>query len=432
MSSKWINWAGNQSSDPEAILAPATEDEVSDIVSLGVAKRLKVRPLGSGHSFSSICSTDGYLMSLKSFNKIISIDRRNLQVTVGAGITLSDLNAELDQLGLALPNLGDIDSQTLAGAISTGTHGTGANYNSISSAIAGLRIVTGDGSIINISETENSELFQATKVSLGALGIIISVTLQCVKAFNLEILSFIAPLPEIISRFKQEEHKSDFVEFFWFPHTEIAEIKISNRTGDPPSGRNAVSQFINDEIIRNAGFELLNRFWMRFPGVVGRSLQKFLKEGESSCHVDVSHKVFCSKRRVKFTEMEYAVPRECLFEAFEEVRLLTHHLDSPVTFPVEVRTLGSDSIPLSMASGRESGFIAVHLYKKAASNIFFSEVEKLMRKFDGRPHWGKIHNLESTDLSNLYFQWDYFSEVRQLLDPDGHFTNPYLERVLGY
>ena len=197
MSSKWINWAGNQSSDPEAILAPATEDEVSDIVSLGVAKRLKVRPLGSGHSFSSICSTDGYLMSLKSFNKIISIDRRNLQVTVGAGITLSDLNAELDQLGLALPNLGDIDSQTLAGAISTGTHGTGANYNSISSAIAGLRIVTGDGSIINVSEAENSELFQATKVSLGALGIIISVTLQCVQAFNLEILSFIAPLPAV-------------------------------------------------------------------------------------------------------------------------------------------------------------------------------------------------------------------------------------------
>lgn len=432
MADKWSNWAGNQTSHPHSVLKPDTENAISEIVSLGVAKRLKVRPIGNGHSFSSIGATDGLLVSLQRLNCILDIDKEKLQVTVGAGIILADLNVQLHKIGFALPNLGDIDSQSIAGAIATGTHGTGIGYNSISSAVVGVRIVTGDGSILDISQSRNAEFLEASKVSLGALGIVVSVTLQCVRSFNLELIEFTARLPEIISRFEHEELSSDFVEFFWFPHTDIAEIKVRNKIDSFPSQKNIASRFVNDEIIRNLGFDLLNRFWLRFPGTVNSSLKLLTKEGVRPTRVDISHKIFCSKRRVRFIEMEYAVPREQLFDAFEVVRRITEGLRFPVTFPIEIRTLGADSIPLSMANGRETGFIAVHLYNRVESRTFFNEVEKALRQFSGRPHWGKIHNLDSVDLASLYPQWNEFAEVRQALDPDGHFTNSYLERVLGY
>jgi len=429
---KWTNWARNQSSNPHNIFKPNSEVEISEIISLGVAERVKVRPIGNGHSFSSIGLTDGFLVSMDSMDRIISIDREKLQVTVGAGITIADLNEELHKIGFALPNLGDIDAQSLAGAIATGTHGTGINFNSISSAVVGIRIATGDGSILDISESKNSEFLAPSKVSLGALGIITSVTLQCVPAFNLKILEFTAKLPEIISRFEFEESNADFVEFFWFPHTELAEIKICNKTASPSSRTNRVSRFVNDEVLRNFGFNLINKFWLQFPNSVNRSVKSLIKENARSERIDASYKVFCSKRRVKFLEMEYSVPREYLFDAFREVQSVIERLSFPVTFPVEIRTLSADDIPLSMASERETGFIAVHLYNRAESKNFFHDVEKVMRRFHGRPHWGKIHNLDSMTLANLYPRWNEFTEARQALDPDGHFTNPYLERVLGY
>jgi len=429
---KWTNWARNQSSNPHNIFKPNSEGEISEIISLGVAERVKVRPIGNGHSFSSIGLTDGFLVSMDSMDRIISIDREKLQVTVGAGITIADLNEELHRIGFALPNLGDIDAQSLAGAIATGTHGTGINFNSISSAVVGIRIATGDGSILDISESKNSEFLAPSKVSLGALGIITSVTLQCVPAFNLKILEFTAKLPEIISRFEFEESNADFVEFFWFPHTELAEIKICNKTASPSSRTNRVSRFVNDEVLRNFGFNLINKFWLQFPNSVNRSVKSLIKENARSERIDASYKVFCSKRRVKFLEMEYSVPREYLFDAFREVQSVIERLSFPVTFPVEIRTLCADDIPLSMASERETGFIAVHLYNRAESKNFFHDVEKVMRRFHGRPHWGKIHNLDSMTLANLYPRWNEFTEARQALDPDGHFTNPYLERVLGY
>ena len=432
MPSKWTNWARNQSSIPHNIFKPRSEAEITDIVSLGVAKRLKVRPIGNGHSFSAIGLTDGFLVSMEAMNRIISIDKEKLHVTVGAGITISDLNKELHKIGFALPNLGDIDSQSLAGAIATATHGTGIGYNSISSAIIGIRIVTGDGSVIDISESKNSGLLGPAKVSLGALGIITEVTLQCVPAFNLKILEFTAKLPEIISRFRYEELNADFVEFFWFPHTDLAEIKICNKTPCANTRANRLSTFMTDEVIRNFGFSLLNQFWLQFPGSVNRTVNSLIKESVRPERIDASHKVFCSKRRVKFLEMEYSIPRENLFDAFGKVQRVIEEHSFPVTFPVEVRTLNSDNIPLSMASERKTGFIAVHLYNRADSKDLFTKIENIMDQFSGRPHWGKLHSLESTKLAKLYPRWTEFAETREALDPDGHFTNPYLERVLGY
>ncbi|MEG3586714.1 MAG: D-arabinono-1,4-lactone oxidase [Actinomycetota bacterium] len=432
MKQKWTNWGKNQSAVTQGIISPSSEDEIIDLIGRGVANRWKIRPVGSSHSFSPICVTDGLIVPLNSFDQIINVDREQLQVTVGAGVTLASLNTKLESLGMALPNLGDIDSQTLAGAIATGTHGTGRDYSSISAAVIGLRIATGDGSIIDTSRSENPEILKSARVGLGALGIVISVTLQCVNAFSIEGVELTTSLDAVLERFDDEDAQSDFVEFYWYPHTEIAELKINNRTSDPPTNGNQVARFLNDEVVRNAAFGCLNRYWKYFPQHVPGTFNRVLKVGSKQTRIAPSYKIFCSKRRVKFIEMEYAIPRECLLEAFNEVRKITDSLTRPVTFPIEIRSLGADDIPLSPSFGRATGFIAVHVYKDADHIEYFDKVEDLMREYDGRPHWGKMHNLSCEDLSLLYPEWEEFMLIRRRLDPDGHFSNEYLERVLGY
>ena len=432
MKKKWKNWTGNQTAKTEGIFVPKSEDEITSLIGKGVANRWKIRPVGSSHSFNSICVTDGLLISLDHFSKVVDVNSDRLQVTAGGGITLSALNIELDKHGLALPNLGDIDSQTLAGAISTGTHGTGKNFSSISAAVVGIRIATGDGAIIEVSKSHNPEILDSARVSLGALGIIISVTLQCIESFNLESLELTDSLSSVLERFEHEDNQSDFVEFFWYPHTEIAELKINNRTTDLPTRNGNIQRFLNDEILRNASFGFLNKYWRYFPSHVPGILNKALKVGDSRIQIDRSYRVFCSKRRVKFLEMEYAIPRECLLEVFKKVQKIIENLSTPITFPIEVRSLGPDDIPLSPAFGRNTGYIAVHVYKGADHSLFFSQIENLMRDYEGRPHWGKLHTLSSRELMTLYPEWEKFALIRKRLDPDSHFSNDYLERVLGY
>ena len=243
---------------------------------------------------------------------------------------------------------------------------------------------------------------------MGALGIITSVTLQCVPAFNLKILEFTAKLPEIISRFKFEELSADFVEFFWFPHTELAEIKICNKTALTNTRTRKLSTFVTNEVTRNFGFSLLNQFWLQFPNSVDPMVNSVIKENVRPERIDASHNIFCSKRRVKFLEMEYSVPRECLFEAFEAVQRVMEELSFPVTFPVEVRSLSADDIPLSMASERKLALLRSICMTKQTK--FFTKIG--YNGFNGRPHW-KLHNLDST-LAKLYPRWTG-AETRETL-----------------
>ncbi|MCH1511975.1 MAG: FAD-binding protein [Acidimicrobiales bacterium] len=430
MKKTWVNWGKNQRCHPSRLERPSSAKEVADLVSLGVAERQKVRPVGAGHSFSPICSTDGIIIDLSNFDSITDINQPLLQVTVGAGIRLFELNTRLESLGMALPNLGDIDVQTLAGAISTGTHGTGMQRHSISNAVIGMTLITGDGGLVQCSESINKDIFNAARVSLGSFGIILDVTLQCVEAFNLRALERTTNILEVLEQFEDEMQKADHIEFFWFPHTEIAELKVNMKTLDPPNYRSPVKAFMSDEVIQNGGFELINRYGKLFPHHAHRLLEKSLPNNRKASYVSASYKVFCSKRRVRFKEMEYAIPQECLLEAFQRVRDVTNLLEQPVTFPVEVRVLGADDIPLSPAFGRDSGFIAVHVYQGTSHDPYFQMVEKIMSDYGGRPHWGKMHSLTSLELSKLYPRWDNFQMALNELDPDGHFTNPYLEKVL--
>ncbi len=430
VSNTWRNWGRNQLALPAKIVRPQTEAELSQVIARAMVGLHKVKVVGSGHSFTDIACTDGVLIDVGAFNQIEEIDTVGQRVTVGAGIVLGDLNGKLHEHGLALPNLGDIDAQTLAGATATGTHGTGAGYQCISAAIVGARLATGDGGVIEVSESNRPDLLAGIQVGLGALGVLTQVTLQCVPAFNLHAVESMSDIDEVLDGFDAAAQINDHVEFLWLPHTRTAQYKVNNRTAAPVARRTKLKAFLNDEMLGNVGFGALQRISRRVPRAVPTLVSAVAKPGDRVEYVAPSHEVFCSKRRIRFVEMEYAVRREDLLEAFGRVRMLVDQLGRPISFPIEVRVLGADDIPLSMASGRDVGFIAVHVYSGTEHEAYFSAVEQIMADYSGRPHWGKLHRQRAETLAPLYPGWDAFQQVLAELDPDGHFSNPYLDRVL--
>ncbi len=427
----WTNWGGNQHVHPADVVAPRTEEELAAVVSRGVAEKRTVKAVGSGHSFTDIaCADDGLMVSLGAFDQILHVERATNRVTVGAGITLAELNTKLWELGLALSNLGDIDAQTLAGATATATHGTGAGFQCISAAIVGARLVTGDGGVLEVSETQRPDLLGPVSASLGALGLITTLTLQCEPAFRLHRVESTTNIDELLADFDRVVAENDHAEFFWFPGTKIGQLLVSNRTSEQARARSRIGAFVNDEIVANGAFGLLNRVGARFPSVVAPTISKIIRPGDTSEYVGPSHEVFCSKRRVRFVEMEYAIGVEFLHEAFARVRQVITTIDYPVSFPVEVRVLGADDLPLGTASGRPTAYIACHMYRGTPFAEYFSAVETIMGDYGGRPHWGKMHNRTAADLAPDYPQWDTFQTALDELDPDGHFSNDYLDRVL--
>jgi L-gulonolactone oxidase len=430
MSRRWTNWAGNQAALPRHYVVARSEADVVAAVSRGVAERERVRPVGSGHSFTDIAVTDGIIVDVAALAGVRSIDHATRLVTVGAGTRLADLNAALHDNGLALPNLGDVDRQTIAGAIGTATHGTGTRFNCISAAVAGVRVVTGDGGVLTVDGRSRPELLGPLRANLGALGILTEVTLQCVDAFNLQAVEETLDIDELLASFDEVAAGNEHVEFYWFPGTRTGLRKVNNRTTDPLR-YNRRKAFVADEIMGNAVFGALVRLGRRRPQLVAPALKAAVPIGQRKRIVAPSHTVFCSPRRVKFVEMEYAVPREALRDAFAEVRRIADSAAAPITFPIEVRVLDADDIPLSMASGRPSGFIAVHVDAGSSHEAYFAAVEAAMARYDGRPHWGKLHRLGHEQLARLYPRWHEFMAARDELDPDRHFANPYLDRVLG-
>ena len=426
----WHNWAGNQGCTPAAVEHPSTEDELVRIVKQAAAAGRTVKVVGAGHSFTGIACTDGHLVDLSGYGRVLSHDAAAGTVTVQAGITLARLCDELDRLGLALENMGDIAYQSIAGATSTATHGTGTNFGNLSSRIAGLRIVTADGSIVECSADENTDVFAAARVGLGALGVVSTVTLHCVPAFRLHAIEKAIPVDEVLEDFDGFMDSADHVEFYWVPGTKWALTKRNRRTAEPAQSRGRRRELIDDILISNAAFALMCRLGRRWPRAIPR-LAKALPSSGNVEYTDRSDKVFTSPRLVHFYEMEYAIPREAIPEALNRVRALVERLNVPISFPVEVRVVAPDDIPLSTAYGRATGYIAVHVYRGTPYDQYFQGVEAIMNDYEGRPHWGKMHFQSAATLAPRYPEWDTFQAVRNTLDPERRFANPYLDRVLG-
>ena len=426
----WTNWARNQSCSPAAVRRPATEAELVQLVKQAAANGQRVKAVGAGHSFTSIACTDGVLVDLGGYGRVLRHDAAFDQVTVEAGIPLHRLSDELDARGLALENMGDIDRQSISGATQTATHGTGLRFRNLSAQIVGMRLVTADGSVLECSASENADVFDAARVGLGALGLVSTVTLQCVRAFRLHAVEEPAPVDDVLRDLDDLVEANDHFEFYWVPHTRWALTKRNRRTDEPARPRTRVREWVDDVALNNYAFGVLCRIGRWRPSLIPR-LAKVIPNAGRLDYVDRSDRVFTSPRRVRFWEMEYGVPREALPEALNRVRRLVDEMGTPLSFPVEVRVVAPDEIPLSTAHGRETGYIAVHVYRGTPYDAYFAGVERIMDSYGGRPHWGKMHFQRAETLAARYPRWDDFQRVRARLDPEGRFANPYLDRVLG-
>jgi L-gulonolactone oxidase len=427
----WRNWARNQSCAPAALARPTGEDELVAVVRDAVAAGRRLKAVGAGHSFTGAACTDGVLVDLRRHRRLLAHDRAAGTVTVEAGITLRALCEELDRLGLALPNMGDIAYQSIAGATATATHGTGVAFGNLSTQLAGMRLVTADATVLECSATENADIFDVARVSLGALGIVSSMTLQCCAAFNLHAVEEPMPVDDVLADFDGFMASTDHVEFYWVPGTRWALTKRNTRSPEPLRPRSRRRRLYEDYWASNAVFGLACRLGRRWPHAIPR-LMKLVPSTGRADYVDRSDRVFTSPRLVRFYEMEYAIPAEAVPDALNRVRRLVADLGTPISFPVEVRLVAGDDIALSTAYGRRTGYIAVHVYRGTSGyERYFRGVEAIMDDYGGRPHWGKLHYQRAETLAPRYPRWDDFAAVRRRLDPHGAFSNPYLDRVLG-
>ncbi|MCU1642543.1 MAG: L-gulonolactone oxidase [Nocardia sp.] len=432
MTGDWRNWAGSQTAHPVRVLRPTDAAQVSAAVEDAVRDGLRVKAIGAGHSFSPIAVADGLQLRLDGLDGLRAVDPASGLVTVEAGIPLWKLNPMLAEYGLAMQNLGDIDRQSISGAISTGTHGTGIRFGGIATQVRGLEIVLADGELVFCSSTERPELFAAARVGLGALGIITAVTLQCVPQFALRARDTQLPLAETLERVHEFAEENDHFEFFWFPHSDLSLVRRFQRlpADIPLRPIGSLDRYL-DEFVSGPVFEGLNRLGTRFPDLVPGITRKAARLMSAHEWTDLSYRVFASARNVRFHESEFAIPREHAVDAFREIgRWIAAH-DEKIAFPLELRFAAADDIPLSTASGRDTCYIAVHQYHRMPYQRYFQAFYDIAGEFGGRPHWGKMHELDASVLRARYQYFDDFVALRDLVDPTGVFANPHLDRILG-
>lgn len=406
---------------------PAGTEELAAAVKAAPGR---VKVVGSGHSFTDIACTDGTLIQLDRHQRLLAVDRERCLVTVQAGMTLADLNGTLASYGLALPNLGDIEYQTVSGALSTGTHGTGARFGCLATAIAGMEVVTADGAVHRLDPDQDPEAFSVARVSLGALGAVSTLTLRCVPAFNLHAVDEARPVEEVVEAFDELADGNDHMEFYWMPRSRWVTLKRNNRVDAPEKRRSRLREWYDDEFFQNTVFGRLGPARLRHPRLV-RAVSRAVPKPGGADYIERSDRVFTSPRRVRFWEMEYGFPREHAMAVFDEVRRFVTASGLAVGFPIEVRVAAADDIPLSMGNGRDSAFIACHVFAGQPYEQYFRGVERIMDAVGGRPHWGKLHFQTAATLAARYPSWDRFHAVRRRLDPEGRFANAYTERVLG-
>jgi FAD-linked oxidoreductase len=431
---EWSNWSGLARTTPAQVFAPRTPDDVAAAVAEARAAGTTVKMVGTGHSFTAVAAPEHTMLLPTHLTGIRHVDRDAMTVTAAAGTPLHVLNHELERLGLSLHNMGDIAEQTLAGAISTGTHGTGGRVASLSGQVVGLELVTGTGELLTADEGENPDVLDVARVGLGALGVLTTVTFRVEPLFALRAHERPTTWREGLASLLDLDDAHDHVDAYWFPHTDRMLLKTNDRlplaqVDDEPLPR--WRAWLDDELLSNTLFSGLNRIVTRVPAAVpalneisGRLL------GERS-YTAPAHRVFTAQRRVVFKEMEYAVPREAGVAALTEARRLIDASDWRISFPVEVRLAPAEQTPLSTSHGHASVYLAFHTYVDAEHDAYFAGVERVLRDHGGRPHWGKLHSLTAAELAPAYPRFGEFLALRDRLDPDRVFANDHLRRVLG-
>ena len=438
----WRNWAGNVTASPRRVASPGSAAEVAAEVTRAAEDGQTIRMTGSGHSFTPTAVCDGVLLRPDRLAAIRSVDAAAGTVTVEAGCPLHVLNAELLARGLSLANMGDIQVQTVAGATQTGTHGTGRDIGGMAAQVAGLELVLADGRIVACSadapdggltgpDGAPAPLLDAARVGLGALGIVTAVTFRVVPAFLLEAREDPMSWTQVLSHLDELTADNEHFEFYWFPHSEGCLTKRNNRSDGPARPLPRWRYLLDDEFLSNSVFRLTNQLGRQIPAAIPTINSVAARALGSRTYIDAAYRVFTSPRRVRFKEEEYAVPRAALSDVLAEVRSLFRRRDWRISFPIEVRVTPADDVWLSTAYGRDSAYIAIHVFHSAPHQQYFDDVEAIMTSVGGRPHWGKMHTRDADYLSGAYPRMSQFVALRDQLDPDRRFGNAYLRQVLG-
>ncbi|MFE9276737.1 D-arabinono-1,4-lactone oxidase [Paenibacillus glucanolyticus] len=425
---QWSNWSGTVRANPRTVLHPTSTQEVVKIVQMCRQEGRRLRVVGSGHSFTPIAASEDCLVSLDGMQGLVHVDAEGLTATVWAGTKLKLLGELLFRHGLAQENLGDIDVQSIAGAISTGTHGTGRSFGNISTQVVGFMVVTGTGEVLECSRESHPDWFRALQVSLGTLGIIVQVTLRLEPSYRIEYESRRVTLNECLKQQARLAEENRHFEFYWFPYAEPCQIKLMNKTHQEAK-EHRFKDYFNEVLVENTLFGLISELCRKLPKAspyVSRFSASQVPLGRKVNH---SHRLFATQRLVRFNEMEYNLPVEALNAVIEDMREELSRSKFHVHFPVECRYAKGDDIWLSPAYGRDSAYIAVHMYKGMPYEDYFQAMERIFLRYGGRPHWGKMHSLEAAQLKELYPMWDAFLAVREELDPDGILWSDYTGRL---
>ncbi|MGD9483942.1 D-arabinono-1,4-lactone oxidase [Streptomyces sp. TRM70308] len=427
----WRNWAGCAVARPQRTVTPSTTEALAAHVRRAAEDGLTVKAVGSGHSFTAVAATGGLLVRPERLSGVRTIDRAAGTVTVAAGTRLRQLNEVLAGAGLSLTNMGDIMEQTVSGAVSTGTHGTGRDSASLAAQIAGLEMVLADGTVLRCSPTENSDVFAAARIGLGALGVITELTFRVEPLFLLHAREEPMPFDRVVAEFDALAARNEHFEFYWFPHTGNCNTKRNNRVQGPARPLPRVRGWVDDELLSNGVFQAACSLGKAVPATVPHLARAASRALSARSYTDIPYKVFTSPRRVRFVEMEYALPVEAAMPALRELRAMVERSPLRIGFPVEVRTAPADDIPLSTASGRDTAYLAMHVYRGTPHAAYFAAAERIMTAHGGRPHWGKLHRRDAGYLAGVYPRFAEFTALRDRLDPDRLFGNDYLRRVLG-
>ncbi|CAM1369446.1 FAD-linked oxidoreductase [Tenacibaculum sediminilitoris] len=425
------NWAENVQWNPSTVAFPHSEKDIQQLVLKAIRFNQKIRVIGSGHSFTSLCSTGEILVTLDNFQGLISIDKEKNQATIKAGTKLSLLGDLLFNEGLAMENMGDINVQSIAGAISTGTHGTGVGLKSISNQVIGLRFVNGKGEIIECSTIKNTELFKAAQVSLGCLGIITEITLQCVPTYKLKLQNKKEKLSDVLATLNERNSQNRNFEFYWIPYTNAAWTKTSNIVENSEPDKVNFFNYWTEYVLENYVFKLMCEFAKVFPSqnkTVANITAASISNVKKVYH---SHKVYATQRMVKFYEMEYNIPAETYQDVFKDVQKIVNSKKFNIHFPVENRWVKGDDVFMSPAYGRDSAYIACHVYNKKDSSAYFTALEEVFKAYDGRPHWGKMNTFNTEEITKAYPKFINFMAFRKEHDPENKFVNPYLQKLLS-
>ncbi len=430
----WANWTGLESATGLEVIQPVDAAQIADVVRRAREAGRTVKTAGTGHSFTGIATPQHVHLRPERMRGIVAVDRNAMTVTALAGTQLKVFNAELAALGLSLHNMGDIAEQTLAGAVSTGTHGTGGRASGLGAQVVGVELVTGTGEILRASATENSDVWEFARIGLGALGVLTTITFAVEPLFLLRAEEQPMSWDEAMAGFDALTANHDHVDMYWFPHSDRMLTKRNTRVGTDLSAAEPLPRWrawLDDELLSNKVFGAQTAALNFAPRAIPAANRFASRLLGPRTYTDIAHKVFTTERNVVFREMEYAVPREAGLDVLRACRTAFERSGLTVSFPVEIRVAPADDVPMSTSYQRDSFYLAFHTHRRADHTAYFALMEPIMRAHAGRPHWGKLHTLERGDVAELYPRFGDFLALRDRLDPDRVFTNAYLDRVLG-